>query len=33
MIDPLGVGLADSRLYDTRGAIGLAAQTLYVDRH
>ncbi len=31
-IDPLGVGLAVSRLYDPGGAIGLAAQTLYVDR-
>jgi len=32
VIDPLGVGLAGSRLYDAGGAIGLAAQTLYVDR-
>jgi len=31
-IDPLGVGLASSRLYDGGGEIGLAAQTLYVDR-
>ncbi len=31
-IDRLGVGLAQSRLYDLGGVIGLAAQTLYVDR-
>ena len=31
-IEPVGVGLAESRLYDVDGVIGLAAQTLYVDR-
>ena len=29
--DPLGLGLARSELYDERGPVGLAAQTLYVD--
>jgi hypothetical protein len=29
-VEPLGVGLAASTLYDERGAIGLSAQSLYV---
>jgi len=29
--DPVGAGLASSRLYDEAGAVGLAAQTLFVD--
>ena len=29
--DPAGAGLATSALYDERGAIGVAAQTLFVD--
>jgi Thioesterase-like superfamily len=29
-VEPLGVGLAVSTLYDERGAIGLSAQSLYV---
>jgi hypothetical protein len=31
-VDPLGVGLAQAQLYDTAGALGVAAQTLFVDR-
>lgn len=30
--DPLGVGLAESRLYDERGAIGRSLQSLLVER-
>ncbi len=29
--DPIGAGLAASRIYDERGAIGVSAQTLFVD--
>jgi hypothetical protein len=29
-VEPLGAGLASSRLYDERGPLGLAAQSLYV---
>jgi hypothetical protein len=29
-VEPTGVGLAVSTLYDRAGAIGLAAQSLYV---
>jgi len=29
--DPVGAGLASSRVHDERGAVGLAAQTLFVD--
>jgi hypothetical protein len=29
--DPSGIGLATSRLFDERGALGLAAQTLFVE--
>jgi hypothetical protein len=29
--DPVGAGLASSRIHDEGGAIGLAAQTLFVD--
>ena len=29
--EPNGVGMADTRLFDERGAIGRAAQTLLVD--
>ena len=29
--DPVGAGLASSSVYDERGAVGLAAQTLFVD--
>ena len=31
VIDPVGVGLATSRLSDERGALGIGAQTLFVD--
>jgi len=31
-MDPRGIGLAHSRLYDQRGPIGRALQALYVDR-
>jgi hypothetical protein len=31
-LDPRGVGVAHSRLYDERGAIGESLQALYVDR-
>ena len=29
--DPIGVGLATSRIHDEAGAVGLGAQTLFVD--
>jgi hypothetical protein len=31
-LEPTGTGLAASRLYDERGPIGLAAQSLFVER-
>jgi acyl-CoA thioesterase len=31
-VDPRGVGLAHSRLYDERGPVGRSLQGLYVDR-
>jgi acyl-coenzyme A thioesterase PaaI-like protein len=31
-LEPTGAGVAESRLYDARGRIGLAAQSLFVDR-
>jgi hypothetical protein len=31
VVDPAGVGLATSRLSDERGALGIGAQTLFVD--
>jgi hypothetical protein len=31
-VDPQGVGVAHSRLYDERGAIGRSLQALYIDR-
>lgn len=31
VVDPTGVGLATTRLYDERGPLGVGAQTLFVD--